>query len=161
MEENTVNIREANKDDIAFIKACLIDSWVEHAKQVSDLLDEDRMRNSKVEEYYTKALDSTESFIFIAEVDGKPVGLLKADIQTLPDFFTHNKILFLDDTYVVKEFRRKGIAKKLTCKIEDTAKHLGIKRIQSRIYTFNKPMQNLRESMGYTMPFSTWDKILD
>lgn len=154
-------IRKAYINDIPFIKECLISSWVEHAKNEPGLLDEERMKQSDVESYYKKALESKDSFVLIAEIGDKKVGFLRADIKRIPNFFKHNRILLLDDTYVSPKYRRMGVARKLTLEIENIAKKQGIRRIQSRIYTFNKPMQNLRRSMGYRSPHSTWDKVLE
>lgn len=119
------------------------------------------MKQSDVENYYSKAFKSKDSIVLVAEVDGQRAGFIRANIKQIPDFFKHNKILYLDDTYVVDEFRRRGVARTLTQKIEEIAKRRGIKRIQSRIYAYNLPMQTLRKSMGYHSPHATWDKLLD
>jgi hypothetical protein len=44
----SVTIQAACPEDVSKIKECLIDSWVEHAKAEPGLLDEQRMRESKV-----------------------------------------------------------------------------------------------------------------
>ena len=156
-----ITIRKGTPDDIPVIKECLIDSWVEHAKQEPELLDEDRMRASKVEDYYQEIFDDPENhFLFVAEKSGEFVGFIRADIREILIFFKHPRILFLDDTYVKPEFRRKGIAKQLLLKAEEIAKELGIKRIQSRVYTYNKPVQDMLTSEGYRSPHATWDKVI-
>ena len=154
-----VNIREATSKDIPTIKECLIDSWTTHAKNVPDLLDEGRMRNSKVEEYYKKALKKPDaSFIFIAEVEGEFAGFIRADVQEIASFFKYPRILFIDDVYVLEKFRRKGVANLLIKNVEKIAKEKGIKRIQARVYSFNEPTKKLLESSGYSSPYATWDK---
>lgn len=158
----SVTIRGAKPEDIPMIKKCLIDSWVEHAKAVPELLDGERMRASKVEEYYQKCFDEPDKcFVFIAESESRFAGFIRADIQEIPSFFKYPTIMYMDDTYVLPEYRRKGIAKSLIQKVEDLARDKGIKRLQGRVYTFNKPTQKLLESMGYTSPHATWDKVLD
>lgn len=155
-------IRKGTRDDIPEIKKCLIDSWVNHAKNVSNLLDEDRMRKSDIDGYYKKAFANPEtSFIFIAEVDGKFAGFQRSDIQEIPNFFKYNKILYLDDIYVLPEFREQGIATKLIQESEKKAKELGIKRLQARVYSFNKPTQKLLSKLDYSSPYATWDKLLE
>lgn len=157
----SITIRKGTPEDIPFIKKCLVDSWVKHAKHEPGLLDEERMRQSDVESYYKKALESEDSVVLIAEIENERAGFIRADVKQIPDFFKENRIFYLDDTYVVLKFRRKGVARTLTLKIEEIAKQRGIKRIQSRIYTYNKSMQKLRRSMGYRSPHATWDKVLD
>lgn len=156
-----ITIRAGRVSDIPKIKDCLITSWVEHARRVPELLDKKQMRQSDVETYYKKCFDTTDKcFLFVAEVDGEFAGFQRADIQKIPNFFRHNKILYLDDAYVLPKYRRLGIATKLIIESEKKARKLGIKRIQSRVYAFNKPAQELLSRLGYKSPHSTWDKVL-
>lgn len=158
----SISIRSARPEDIPLIKQCLIDSWVEHAKNEPGLLGEERMRSSDIETYYQECFDHPDNhFLFIAEADEKFAGFIRADIKEIPSFFKYPTILYLDDVYVVPEFRRKGIAKSLIQKAEEIAREKGIKRLQGRVYSYNKPVQKLLESMGYTSPHATWDKVLD
>lgn len=155
-----VKIRPGRRDDIAQIKQCLVDSWVDHAKKEPDLLDEERMRNSNIEKYYQKCFENDQCHVLVAESDGQFAGFIRGDVQEIPNFFKDNKILYLDDTYVLPQYRRQNIARTLIQEMENLAKQKGIRRIQSRVYTYNKPVQSLLNSMNYNMPHSTWDKIL-
>jgi len=158
----TITIRNARPGDIPLIKECLIDSWIEHARQLPELLDEERMRTSKIEEYYQKCFDEPDKcFVYVAKSEGKFAGFVRADIQEIASFFRYPTILYLDDVYVPPEFRRKGVARQLIQKVEDLAREKGIKRLQGRVYAFNNATQKLMESMGYTSPHATWDKVLD
>ena len=154
-------IRNGTIKDIPQIKKCLIDSWVEHARQEPKLLDEERMRKSDIEGYYKKAFKNLDKcFVFIAEVNKKFAGFLRAGIQEIPDFFKNNKIFYFDDIYVMPKYRRKGIAAKLVQTAEKKAIELRVKRLQSRIYSFNKPIQYLLVKFGYRSPHAIWDKLL-
>src|SRR3989344_1705455 len=102
----SVTIRGAKPEDIPTIKKCLIDSWVEHAKAAPELLDEERMKASKVEEYYQKCFDEpNKCFVFIAESEGEFAGFIRADIQEIPLFFKYPTIMYVDDTYILPEHR--------------------------------------------------------
>lgn len=155
-----VEIRSGRPDDIAQIKQCLVDSWVDHARKEPDLLDEERMRNSDIEGYYQKCFESDKCHVLVAESGGQFAGFIRGDVQEIPNFFRDNKILYLDDTYVLPQYRRQNIARTLIQGMENLAKQKGIRRIQCRVYTYNEPVQSLLKSMGYQMPHSTWDKIL-
>lgn len=158
----SIIIRIGKPEDIPVIKECLINSWIQHAKQEPDLLDEDRMKASDIKTYYEQVFDKPENhFLFVAEKGGKFAGFIRADVKQIPDFFKHPKILFLDDTYVLQKFRRKGIAKQLLLKAEKLARKLRIKKIQSRVYFYNKPVQQMLKNEGYRSPHATWDKVLD
>jgi len=148
-------IRRGNEKDILVIKPYLIESWVMHARHEPKLLDEKRMRESDIEKYYKDALKNKNSSFLIAEVNGEIAGFIRADVQKIPSFFKENKILYIDDVYVARKFRRRGIARSLVFVVENMAKRKNIKRLQARVYTFNKPMQNLLKSMGYTLPHAT------
>ena len=156
-----VEIRRGTVNDIPKIKDCLINSWVDHAKQEPELLDEERMRQSDIEGYYQKCFENADKcFVFVAEKDGNFAGFQRADIQEIQSFFRHNRILYLDDAFVLPEFRRQGIATKLIQEAENIAREKDIKRIQCRVYTFNKSTQKLLSKLGYRTPYATWDKVL-
>jgi GNAT superfamily N-acetyltransferase len=155
-----ISIRKANQEDIPFIKECLADSWTSHAKHEPNLLDEERMRQSDVEGYYSPAMTDNHIHILIAEFERQVAGFIRADEQTIPAFFRYNKILFIDDLYVLQEFRNQGVAKILIQEVEKIARDQGIKRIQARVYSYNKPTQTLLESLSFHSPHATWDKVL-
>ena len=157
-----IKIRKGTLKDILQIKECLIDSWVDHAKHEPELLDEERMRKSDIEGYYKKVFEDSEtSFLIVAEIDGEFAGFQRVDIQEIPNFFKYNKILYLDDAYVLPKFRRNGIGTLLIREAEKIAKQNKIKRLQGRVYTFNKPVQKLLARLGYKSPHATWDKVID
>lgn len=158
--KQSIIIRKGRLDDISTIRPCLIDSWVMHARHEPKLLDEKRMRKSDIDEYYRKALRNKGCNFLVAEVDGQFAGFIRADVQSIASFFRNNRILYLDDLYVVRKFRREGVAKSLMLEIESIAKSRHIKRLQARVYAFNKQMQKLLKSMGYGAPHSTWDKVI-
>lgn len=155
-----VFIRNGRKEDIAVIKPYLLDLWVMHASHEPELLDEKRIRGSDIEKYYMDALRNKDCNFLIAEINGQIAGFIRADIKKIEGFFKGNKILYLDDVYVVKPFRKHGIARKLITEAEKIAKAKHANRLQARVYTFNKPMQKLLRSMGYAAPHSTWDKAI-
>jgi GNAT superfamily N-acetyltransferase len=157
---SSIKIRRGRREDFPIIKDCLIYLWVEHARQEPGLLDEERMRASNVEDYYQECLDEPdEHSLFVAEVDGEFAGFIRADIKKIPSFFKHPEILYLDDLYVLPEFRRKGVARSLIQRAEKLAREKGIERLQARVYSFNKEAQELLKSMGYHSPHGTWDKV--
>ena len=155
-----MTIRPATIEDISFIKQHLIDSWVEHAKHEPDLLDIEAMKKSSVEEYYEAALKSSDCYVLVAEVDGKIAGTVRADVEEISKFFKNNTILYIDDVCVAPEFRRQGIAEALLAEVEQIAQKRGIHRLQGRVYTFNKPIQQLLRKAGLRAPYATWDKVL-
>jgi GNAT superfamily N-acetyltransferase len=158
-----MEIRNGTPADIPLIKKGLMDSWVEHARHVPHLLDEERMRQANVEGYYQDAFANPDrSLVLVAEVEEHFAGFIKGDIEQIPNFFKYfDRTLVLDDVYVFPEYRRQGVARALFKQAEEIARGRGVKRLQGRAYTFNQPVHRLLESLGYTVPHSTWDKVLD
>jgi diamine N-acetyltransferase len=158
-----MKIRKAKKSDIPKIKPYLLEMWIEHARNVPTLLDEDRMKNSDIDAYYGECfkLENTNKYIVLVAQEGREfAGFIKADLQEIANFFKDNLIYYIDDIYVVPKYRRHSVAKKLVNELEKIAKRQGIKRIQGRIYSFNKVSQQCFSKLGYSMPHSTWDKLI-
>jgi ribosomal protein S18 acetylase RimI-like enzyme len=55
----------------------------------------------------------------------------------------------IHDIFIKKEFRRKGLAKKLINGIEEIAKNNGCKKITLEVRKDNAPAQNLYASFGF------------
>ncbi|AKM82368.1 TPA: GNAT family N-acetyltransferase [Candidatus Berkelbacteria bacterium] len=158
----SIIIRQGKPEDISQTKNHLIELWVEHSKHEPDLLDEEKMRNTDAESHYNKCLENPDkNFVFVAEDSGKIVGFLASYIDEIPAFFEHPTILYLDEIFVLPDYRRQGVAQSLILQAENIAKEKGIKRIQARVYTFNTGMHKFLESMGYRAPYATWDKTLE
>lgn len=158
--DKKIIIRKGNLEDIENIKKSLIDSWVNHAKKVPSLMSVSRMKKSDIDSYYKKAFLNPDSYVLVAEVNSNFAGFLRADIKEIEPFFKDNKIIYLDDTFVLPKYRKIGIAKKLLSEVEEIAKKKKIKRLQAKVYTFNKITQKMLTKLDFTMPYSTWDKII-
>jgi ribosomal protein S18 acetylase RimI-like enzyme len=153
-------IRKATLTDLPFIKYCLVDSWLEHAKNEADLLSEKHLAEFETEQFYRDSITNNKGHLLIAEVSGERAGLISAYEQKLGYFFHHTLCMYIDDVYVVKKFRRSGIARALLDEIEKIASKQGIKRIDNRVYSYNQPMQKLLKSMRYSSPYATWVKVI-
>src|SRR5579871_6869430 len=101
-----VNCRLAKSDDIPFI--------YESLKSVAE---EQNMLNrySQTRQTLQDALFSEKAFAdcIIADLDGKPAGLLLFSVVNLNFNMFPSPGIYVHDTYVAPENRRKGVAKKL------------------------------------------------
>lgn len=152
--------RKAIRDDMSFIKESLVDSWREHAANAPELLSKEILERFESEKFYLDMINNDNGHILIAEVDDKKAGLIVAYESKLSYFFVHKSAMYIDDVYIVNDFRRLGIARQLITEVEAIAKDKKIHRIDNRVYTYNLPMQKLLASMGYASPFATWIKVL-
>jgi ribosomal protein S18 acetylase RimI-like enzyme len=156
-----LQIRKATEEDIPNIESGIRASWDIHAGAEPELFDLEKIHTSNVQKYYKEALSNSDSVILVAKFEGEFAGFIKADTEIIPHWFKHNKTFWIDDIYINEKFRRKGIARKLIDHVEAAARKRGIKRIQARIYKFNKSMQNLLISLGYDFPHMTANKVLE
>ncbi len=154
-------IRNGKPKDLKEIRPHLIEASLLHIRQEPALFNLKKFTQRKMDKYYLDAIKSKTSRFFVAEVFGRIAGYIKVDFEAIPKIFKNNEILYMDDLYIVPEFRRMGIARSLLLEVEKLAKKKGLKRIQGRVYTFNSPMQNLMRSLGYDSPHATWDKMLE
>ncbi len=83
---------------------------------------------------------------YIGSVDGKPVGYVTV-------YFTYSTFLalptlFLEDLFVLKEFRRSGIGRELFCFCRAEARRRGCGRMDWQVLTWNDPAIRFYEKEG-------------
>ncbi|AHB40196.1 N-acetyltransferase GCN5 [candidate division WWE3 bacterium RAAC2_WWE3_1] len=155
-----MKIRKATKKDIPKIRRGLLESWLSHVDNEPMYYNRDRVEKSDIDTYYTNAMDSVDSFVLIIEENGKFIGFGKADIQKIEPWYKEQKVLYIDDIYIEKEFRKKGCAKTLLQEFEKMAKTRDIKWIKARVYSFNEPAKKLNASFGFYPLYSEYFKII-
>ena len=87
--------------------------------------------------------DKKRNLFLIAEEDNKIAGFLIAEI------WVNKRYSFINDTYIIPEYRRKGIASDLMKEYEIRCKRLKIKTIIGLVLTTNKKMHKFKEKLGY------------
>lgn len=93
------------------------------------------------EHQYTQ-LNRNDFFVFIAKYKGEPVGWIQAIV--IPKLGSWSKnVLYIDELWVIPEYRRLGIGKQLCDQIYLVAKQINVDRI--RLYTENPNAQRLYE----------------
>jgi GNAT superfamily N-acetyltransferase len=89
----------------------------------------------------TEALMRDENtFLGIAELQGKVVGVVNSGLEKMPDYPQKQPIRSVKIRGVVvrPELRRKGIATALVRAVEDWAASRGATELQANVYDFNK-----------------------
>lgn len=89
---------------------------------------------------------------YVAEVDKNPAGICIAVIKTSKEtqLTVSRPALYLDDFYVLPEYRRRGIGRALIERIEKEGKRLGAERLDLMVWGFNESAQKFYESLGMT-----------
>jgi ribosomal protein S18 acetylase RimI-like enzyme len=103
--------------------------------------------NPKTVQFLTDRLENDEAVVFIARVDGNPVGFT----MIYPTFSTVSlsPVWLLNDLYVAETSRGQGIANLLMDAAEAAAREAGATRIFLRTAHDNTPAQALYESRGW------------
>ena len=109
-------------------------------------------------DYINERIQKSESVIFFARNDeNQTMGF----VQLYETFGSLDlgKIIVLYDLYVVEQFRKKGVGRKLMLESHKYAKSINAKRIQLSTATDNFAGQSLYESLGYIKDkdFYTYD----
>ena len=91
-----------------------------------------------------KAMLNNQHKINIAYiVDDKIAGVCLATIKDKIE-----KSIYIDDIFVLEEFRHQGIATKLYKQVESIANNIGAKRIDLTVWQFNNTAINFYKSLG-------------
>ncbi len=159
-----MKIRFGERRDTSEVASYLKEMWLMHCDLEPEFVSKKKIGAYSLERIQRYLKDcfnnSNKSFLLVAEENEELVGFLKADIVKIQSFFVENRVLFLDDGYVKKEYRRTGISKLLQAEAERIAKKKRIKWLKGRIYEFNKPAKEYAKSVGMRPLYSEYFKIL-
>ena len=131
------DISRASISDIAELHP-LVEKYREFYKQPE---------NPKTVQFLTDRLENDEAVVFIARIDGNPVGFT----MIYPTFSTVSlsAVWLLNDLYVAETSRGQGVANLLMDAAETAAREAGATRIFLRTAHDNTPAQALYESRGW------------
>lgn len=88
-------------------------------------------------------LNSKDKINIAYLVDDKIAGICLATIKDKIE-----KSIYIDDIFVLEEFRHQGIATKLYKQIESIAKKIEAKRVDLTVWQFNNTALKFYESLG-------------
>jgi GNAT superfamily N-acetyltransferase len=131
--------------------------------ELADLMDQpqrealpDRFRQPsgpvRLRDRTEKLMRDRDTFLAIAEIDGRVVGVANAGLLRMDDFPQKHPItaLVVRGIVVRPELRRKGIATTLVTDAIGWARERGAQEIQANVYDFNQPAAVFFASLGMT-----------
>lgn len=143
-------IKELNVNDFTVVESIIAKLHKLHVENRPDFYIENEHPINK-KEY--KAMLNNQNKINIAYIiDDEIVGVCFATIKDRIE-----KSIYIDDIFVLEEFRHQGIATKLYKQVESIAKDIGAKRIDLTVWQFNNTALKFYESLG----METQRKILE
>lgn len=134
-------IKELNVNDFTVVESIIAKLHKLHVENRPDFYIENEHPINK-KEY--KAMLNNQNKINIAYIiDDEIVGVCLATIKDRIE-----KSIYIDDIFVLEEFRHQGVVTKLYKQIESIAKDIGAKRIDLTVWQFNKTAMNFYKSLG-------------
>lgn len=98
--------------------------------------------------FLSERFDHGESIVFLASLDGRPVGMA----QLYPSFSSTAlaRVFILNDLFVSEAGRRAGVATALLQAVENYAWTFGACRVSLNVAQSNLPAQDLYRARGWT-----------
>lgn len=148
MKKLNYTIRKAKLTDVDEITELNIELMQYHKKYDSYYI---IVKNARalVKKHTKLKIKSRNALVLVAEVDGKIIGYLKAEIKKHNPIYTNNVIGNLGDEFVITKYRRYGIGKELT---KEFLKWLKLKKVKEVIVTVdsrNKISINAWKKFGF------------
>jgi len=100
-------------------------------------------------EFVREGLASGKNLLFVAKSKDKIVGFALAGVPREPSLDVAEFVGSLNDVYVLPEFRRKGIGKKLSNHCLKKMKDMGVKTVRLTVLSENKAAVRLYEQLGF------------
>lgn len=143
-------IKKLTTNDFEIVESIITKLHKIHVENRPDFYIENEHPINKKE--YKAMLNNQDKISIAYIVDDKIAGVCLATIKDRIE-----KSIYIDDIFVLEEFRHQGIATKLYKQVESIAKDIGAKRIDLTVWQFNKAAMKFYESLG----METQRKILE
>lgn len=134
-------IRDLTISDFEIVESIVAKLHKIHVSNRPDFYIENEHPIKKKE--YKAMLNSKDKINIAYLVDDKIVGVCLATIKDKIE-----KSIYIDDIFVLEEFRHQGIVTKLYKQIESIAKEIEAKRVDLTVWQFNKTALKFYESLG-------------
>ncbi len=144
MKKIEIKIREAKIDDLNTLKL-FEQAIIEYERPFAPNLKEDPI------EYYnlTDLIQRESADVLVAIVDGKIVGSGYSLIKNSKPYKKPEQFAYLGFMYVLPEYRKKGINRKIIECLIDRVKKKNITEIQLDVYAKNKNALNAYKKFGF------------
>ncbi len=157
-EKPDFEIRVPKETDVKLITKCLIDMCTEHATHMPHIFNLNRMQDFyETRNYCLSSMHHDKSRFIVADTNGQVSGFGIAKVRRAFDAPAGERYLYIENFYVVKQFRGGETSHSLIDEFRKIARNEGLKSIQADVYAFNSIMQGLMRSEGSSQIFSRWE----
>lgn len=114
-------------------------------------------------EYFNEILNDDTAFNYVYVIDDRIYGLIMATKKSNRAIPISNQktTYFIEDIVVDKNYRRKGIGKKLYCFLRDKANEENIDAIELNVWAFNESAIKFYESLGMSVKNMKMEQLLN
>ncbi len=145
-----IKIRKASEKDFAVIQKLNSLLFKREQKRFDSTLDISWPFSKKGEEYFERILSEKNGRAWLAEDNDKPVGYLIGSIaQKVPKSRTIKKRAILDNMFVLKNYRNKGIGGRLVKEFIAWAKENGADNLRVTAFAGNKEAIKFYRQNGF------------
>ncbi len=134
-------IKELTTNDFEIVESIIAKLHKLHVENRPDFYIENEHPINKKE--YKSMINNQDKINIAYLVDYKIAGVCLATIKDRIE-----KSIYIDDIFVLEEFRHQGIATKLYKQVESIAKDIGAKRIDLTVWQFNTTALKFYKSLG-------------
>lgn len=140
-----LTIRPGTIDDLPFIHQMVTELAIyeKEPEAVTATLDD-----------YRRDFESDIFQTLVAEVDGKPVGMM---LYFMMYSTWKGRMMYLDDFYIKPSHRRMGIGERLFEAFKDISKQQDCKLIKWQVLDWNEPAIKFYEKVGATIEREWWN----
>ena len=146
-------IRKAVSEDLPAV----IDLWTElmdFHRDIDPLFTRSAEAADNFLKYLGENMDADDSELFVAEVSGKLVGYVMANVSKYPPVFVQERYGAISDAAVTASFRRQGIGEALVAAAAHWFREKGLTRMEMRLLNTNPVSTAFWEKMGF-VPYMT------
>ncbi len=141
-------IKPACFDDLETLNDLMFDLHDEHHVQSPELFK--TAEEIEQEKSIARYLDDPECLVYVAKLEDEIVGFVSGHFCELTSTVSQPVMMgSVDELYVLPEFRKQGVAKKLLNKIESTFIQYGVKQMFVEVWDFNQKALELYEKQGF------------
>lgn len=142
---NDITIREATPDEIGILRH-FEQGVIEAERPFDPTLRKDDIRYYDLENLIT----SDQSYLVVAEADGRLVGSGYARIEEAKPWLKHRNYAYLGFMYVVPEYRGRGINARIIGELKDWALSQDIRELRLEVYSPNTAAIQAYKKVGFS-----------
>ncbi|MEW6357285.1 MAG: GNAT family N-acetyltransferase [Planctomycetota bacterium] len=147
----TFNIRKATEKDYAAVCALFAEGDGMHREALPHVF-RDPGAPARTKEFFTETIKNSDAVLFVAEQDGKLIGMIHAVLRSAPaiPLFVPRRYAVIDNVVVEESHRRSGIGAALMEHVHRWAFEKGVTQVELNVWEFNEGAIAFYEKLGYT-----------